>query len=205
MINGLVEGFLLGIAITALPGAVILETVRRAFARKSVKSFLIGNYVGVIFVVCIVLFGLSSLLNKQSLSKAFYTLSAFVLFFIGITALVSFKATTLRKKKRAKSESSILKKHSGSFAAGLLLAVANPAGVLFWIATIGRYVNAHTASSQVVANCIAILCGAGACYAFILIAIRTSHKTLSLRQTGIINNVFGILIIGYGVFLLFKI
>jgi threonine/homoserine/homoserine lactone efflux protein len=203
MINGILQGLLLGIAITALPGAVILETMRRAFARKSVKGFLTGNFIGVGFVVCIVLFGLSSLLRNQSLSKAFYSLSACVLFFIGITSLITFKATSQNKK--TKGHNSTFKNHGGSFTAGMLLAVANPAGVLFWIVTIGRYVNAHTSSFQVFVNCLSILLGAGICYALILFAIHHSHKSLSFKQLGRINNVFGTLLIGYGVFLLLKI
>lgn len=203
MLSSILQGFILGFVLTAIPGAVFLETARRALGRLSVVSFLAGNFVGVGITIAVTFLGLSSLLKETTWSHVFYLLSGATLVYIGVASLASKKLSV--DKKTQKRTPSRIHPHSTAFLAGLILAIANPVSILFWITMIGRYFNNHDHFMQVAANCVAIVLGTAVFYALLLYATRMTHRVLSERHLTALSDVFGALILIYGGFVIFKV
>lgn len=201
MLAGILQGIFLGFVLTAIPGAVVLETARRALAKKSVLSFLGGNFVGTGITILVTIFGLASLLKNASWSHLFYLLSGSTLVYIGLTSLTSRRFIKQQLKKKPERTKSSNKK---AFLAGLILTIANPIGILFWISTIGRYLNSHDSSIQIFANCTAIVIGAIVFDVLLLTIIHTTHKLAPQKYLVALTDVFGAIILMYGGFFVSK-
>jgi threonine/homoserine/homoserine lactone efflux protein len=201
MLSGILQGLILGFILTAIPGAVVLETTRRALTRLPVLNFLCGNFLGVGITIVITIVGLSSVLRDASLSHLFYLLSGATLIYIGVTSVAS--------KKLAKSNRRLGKGHEAAspykaFVAGLILATANPVSILFWITMIGRYFNAHDSHLQIALNSAAIVLGGVIFYMVLMVMTGITHKIISQRYLIVSSDVFGVIILVYGGFILSK-
>jgi len=197
----MLQGLVLGFVLNAIPGVVFLETTRRALAKRAVLSFLAGNYIGVIIVIMVTMFGLASVLKNSTWSHAFYLLSGVTLLYIGLTSIASKKLKPKTVKIRAKTR---ISPHHKAFAAGFVLAIANPVGILFWVAIIGRYLNGHENYFQIASNSTAILLGGAFFYALLLFVISLTHKLISPKYMVVLSDVFGVIILVYGGFIMTK-
>jgi len=201
MINSLVQCFFLGFIITAIPGTVFIETVRRTMVnRESVVIFLLGNVVGVTLTVTIVVLGLTNLTAQSHISASFYAVSGLTLILIGVRSLA---ARPDLRKKRAHNKW----EHGGkasSFQSGFVLATVNPASIAFWIVMIGRFVSVNSSFAEVVASVVSINFGAIACY-IVLVSLVSRYKArLSNRHLVVLSRAFGGIIVAYGIMSLFK-
>src|ERR1700760_332144 len=167
-----IQSFLLGFAVTAIPGAVFFETIRRTIVDKSsILKFLMGSFSGTFLIIASILLGLSSILAEKSLANLFYGLSALVLIYIGISSATN-KSTNKNSKSRRKVRS-----FYSSFITGFILGSANPISILFWISVLGKMLQTHQSVYVVIANSLLMLAGALSVY-LILIPLTSRSKDL---------------------------
>ena len=190
MNSEILQSLFLGFIITAVPGAVFIETVRRAIVdKKSVVIFLIGNVVGVTLTVGYVVVGFGALALKHQFNSAFYVLSGLVLVGIGILSIKSRPDLGKRRESRRKLS---------SFLTGFVLATVNPASVVFWIVMVGRFASANTDLVALLANIVSINVGAIFCYAVLIGLVARFRERLSNRHLAVLSRVSGVAIVVYG-------
>jgi threonine/homoserine/homoserine lactone efflux protein len=203
MFSSILQGLILGFAVTAIPGAVVLETTRRALAKKSVMSFLLGSFLGIGLIVFLAIVGLAALLRNAVWSHVFYVLSGLTLLVIGLTSL--------RPKERPRTKAGHVPRRgqiSGrhrAFIAGIILATANPISVIFWMTTIGRYFTNHESYLEVAVNALAIIVGAVIFFGLLLLFIRVTHRKVPQKYLVVASDSFGVIIVLYGGFILAKV
>lgn len=190
----LIQYFCLGFIITALPGAVFFETIRRTLAQKaSIMKFMAGNFSGMFLIIFSVLFGLSALLSDKSLSHAFYGLSGIVLLYIGIASFL---------QKHTDKQAIATKKKTGSsltaYLTGFVLAAANPISIVFWISMAGKMLQDKISLPYIVLNCISIVLGASLVFILLIAVASRSKKSIKARHLLFLSRSFGLIIIAYG-------
>lgn len=190
----LMQSFFLGFVITAVPGTVFIETVRRTLVdRRSVVVFLVGNVLGILLTVLSVLLGFALLTNDSLNMKVFYFLSGLFLLVIGV---VSFRGrpniTQIRMKAGGRS------KWFHAFLTGCLLALANPASVAFWVVMIGRFMSTDRHVYAILANVVAVNAGAIALYVILVSLIGKLKPFFTQLHLMWLSRIFGSLIMVYG-------
>lgn len=195
MAHMLVQYFCLGFVITAIPGAVFFETIRRAMTDKaSIVKFMAGNFSGMFLIIFSVLFGLSALLSNKSLGHAFYALSGAVLFYIGITSLLAKHGGKKPIGNKKQNHASL-----SAFLTGLVLAAANPISIVFWISMTGKMVQDKTSIYLVVLNCVSIVLGASLVFIILITFGSRSKNQINTHHLLLLSRGFGLIIFAYGI------
>jgi chemosensory pili system protein ChpE len=116
----------LGFAYAALPGAVNAEALRRGVAGGFWRSFLVhlGALAGAGFWATLALTGASLLAKYDEVTTA--------LALIGAAFMIRLTIEALRSARSAPPAAIPRAKNGTDFAAGLLVGIANPAGLPFW-------------------------------------------------------------------------
>jgi threonine/homoserine/homoserine lactone efflux protein len=199
MILKIIENIVLGFAISAVPGAVFFETIRRTLAKKStIIEFQIGNFSGMIFVAIMALLGLATSLSHPATAKFFYATSGGLLIYIGIKAAFS------RPQYDTTPDSHRSPPRFSSFLSGLTLAIANPLSIIFWISLTGTFYQQSREVLPVLANTLSVLFGAFLLFAALIttaIRLRTKVKDSYLLGS---TRLFGVVIAVYGILTLAK-
>lgn len=199
----LLQSYLLGFAISAVPGAVFFETIRRTISsRTSVLHFLVGNFIGIAIIILLVFFGLSSLSLEGMAGKVFYLLSGLVLLWIGISALLEKRQLMQQIDNHAGSLR--YNKNAHGFLEGIILAVVNPVSILFWISIMGSLLSEMT-MAEALLNGLAILIGAATLFIFLVLITIKTKNVLSDRLLQNLNTIFGGIIVLFGLVMLFNI
>ena len=202
MILGLLQSFALGFAVSAAPGAVFFETIRRTIAqRTSVTYFLLGNFTGIVCIASLVFLGFSAVTLDGTTESVFYGLSGLVLLWIGLSAVLAKP-----QQKPATHIASKAMKHGNAkgFTIGFVLATANPIAILFWISIIGTYMSEMTPQAALL-NGLAVLLGAVALFLLLVIAVNRIKKGLSDTFLLWLSRIFGGIIVAYGFSMLLRI
>ena len=195
-VSDLLQSFILGFAITAVPGAVFFETIRRTLGNNSsVYSFLVGNFTGMLVVIATVFFGISTFLNKQFVENIFYIASGIILLFIGIQSVLSQpSADAIGSPKVAK----LRHMHLSATFAGIVLAVANPVSIIFWASLMGTFISSMGKLSAVM-NIFAVLLGAVVLFIILVYVAGRMKSYLNDNLLLWLTRVFGGIIIVYGI------
>lgn len=196
MILELLQNFMLGFGIAALPGAVFFETIRRTLSKHlHVSYFLTGNMLGVCAVLSIAYFGASLLLASPAAERGFYFVSGAILLWIGIRSVLS------RPRHPKKSTAPTIKgvaKRLGAFFTGFVLAVANPVSILFWLSLMGTFAG-RMSIPIAVANVLSVLIGTAALLLMLVFVTYKMRTLLSPRFLLWLTRIFGGIITVYGV------
>ncbi len=192
-----IQCFLLGFAVTAIPGAVFFEVIRRTLTDKySIRNFLFGSFSGTFLIIGAVFLGLSTLLTDESLAKVFYLLSAMVLIYVGLASFVNAPGPKKIKKTRESYR---------AFVTGFVLGSANPISILFWIATIGKLLQTDGSLASAGLNSLFILLGAVSVYVILIPLVSYSQNIFKAKNIQILSRVFGAIILIYGCLTLSKV
>jgi threonine/homoserine/homoserine lactone efflux protein len=194
MLPNFVEYFWLGFAITAIPGAVFFETIRRCLSdTESVRGFLTGNFTGMALIILSSFLGLG-FINNNSLTRIFYSLSGVVLIYLGISAI-------LQNPKVSKVNHH---KYS-SFYTGLFLAVANPLSIIFWISLTGNFLQSSNGFIEPILYSAGVMAGALALCILLIVIVNRFESFINDRYIKIISVIFGLIITAYGLLILSKV
>lgn len=183
----------LGFAVTAIPGAVFFETLRRLLiSTSSAYWFLAGNFSGMALIIASSYIGLPSIMHNQTVALVFYLTSAMLLIYLGVTALAS--------KEMPKSEAGTYQKNlqSGtSYLVGFTLSIANPLSIAFWVSLSGQLLSTY---SNVVAwlYSLAIMLGAALVFSIMIFSSATIRK-LKASHLVIVSKISGLVILYFGV------
>jgi threonine/homoserine/homoserine lactone efflux protein len=191
---------MLGFAISAVPGAVFFETIRRTLSKQySVMPFQLGNFSGISTIILVALFGVATILSNSTSANVFYGLSGGLLLYLGIRSILTKQpqAHIITKKTGFKSTYS-------SFLTGYILAVANPLSIIFWISLIGKF---HLQSNTFIAMLVNIISTLiGALMLFVLLIILVSYMRNNIKELYLIwmARIFGLILVAYGILTLSK-
>jgi threonine/homoserine/homoserine lactone efflux protein len=137
----LVTGISLGIAYSAVPGAVNAEALRRGLADGFSSSWLVqtGALVGDIFWAILGLTGAAVLIRIDAFAVALGLIGAGFLFTLARTAFRSARSAVPAARTAAEPSSSPVEdvavaapKSRNALATGIVFSLANPAGLAFW-------------------------------------------------------------------------
>lgn len=194
MLADFIESFILGFAITAVPGAVLFEVVRRCLSvNSSVTRFLLGNFAGMALVISFAFLGLN-FITKDVVADLLLSLSGVLLIYIGVSAI--------RQNPDAKNAKVSQK---SAFGAGFVLAAANPLSILFWISLTGRFMKESQSLSITLLLVLSVMCGSLLLFFILILAMRTVKTSLSAVHMKYMSIIFGLIITTYGVITLLKI
>lgn len=190
----LVENFGLGFAISAVPGAVFVETIRRTlFDKQTIIKFLAGNLVGMLIIVVSVFSGLAILIHDRPTANIFYGLSGSVLMLLGVSSIIIKPSYHPKTAKLTANKSNY-----AAFATGLLLSIANPLGIIFWIAIIGRVLQDTSSIALAILNSLSVVVGSLVLFMLLITIINVIPMKVNLRHLTLLSRVFGIVLVLYG-------
>jgi len=222
MIQTIISGIGLGLGIAIMLGpaffALLQTSIDKGF-RNAVR-FAIGITVSDAFLIAIVFLGVASLLGRPYIKDIVGLVGGGILIGIGIhTFLQHFKGNNIVKveseiKEVNKIQKQILlpKLHNPVvfYVKGFLLNLANPAVWFFWIFWVGvittQYTNA-TGKVNVFLLIVFFLCTLGTIlFTDVLKAFlaRQLKKQLNNKLMAKVNITFGLILIGFGVYLVVK-
>lgn len=189
MVRMLIQYFCLGFVVTAIPGAVFFETIRRTLTEKnSIMKFMAGNFSGMFLIIFSVLFGLSTLLSDKSLNRAFYVLSGAVLLYIGVISLLKkYDKPTISVKNMDKSSLT-------AYLTGFVLAAANPISIVFWISMTGKMVQDNISFGAVLLSCISIVLGASVVFILLIALASRSKDNIKTHHLLLLSRGFGLIL-----------
>ncbi|MBC7581824.1 LysE family transporter [Aeromicrobium sp.] len=192
----MIQNFWLGFVITATPGAVLVEALRRSIGTGNyLVIFLAGNFIGMTIVIMLAFFGISVLQDSVT-GNLFFLISGSILIYIGVLALVA---------KPHNQKSNTIVKHSEvrSLLTGITLAVANPLSFIFWLSLIGGLRSDNTPSMTLL-DILAVMFGALAVFVILIILAKNLRSVITLQRERILSRVFGTIITFYGLAILYK-
>lgn len=190
----LVENFILGFAISAVPGAVFVETIRRTlFDKKTIIQFLSGNFVGMLIIVVSVFSGLALIINDPTTSSIFYAICGSVLIMLGISSIFIKPSYDTKKVGLTKNKSNY-----AAFATGFLLSVANPLSIIFCISIIGKIIQDTNSTNLAIINSLSVIAGSIVLFVILVMIIGVLHVRVNVRNLTLLSRVFGIVLLMYG-------
>jgi len=190
----LLESLLLGFAVTAVPGAVFFETVRRSLHEEhTVIRFLAGNFIGMLVIIAAAFMGLSTLPPDSLVATLFYVASGLLLILIGLSSI--FK----RKEELQAPKSNTSKTKIAAFSLGIMLAVANPLSIAFWISLSAKLMKDAGNISVAILNCLCVVLGAALLFALLISLVRLLKSKIKTDYLVLLSRVVGVAIFGYGV------
>ena len=201
MLFDLIQNFVLGFGIAAIPGVVFFETIRRTLTKNSfVSYFITGNVLGVSTVAVLAFAGASALLTTPSIAAAFYIGSGSLLLWIGLRSVV---ARPKHSKIKTSNPTQTRAKRINAFLTGYTLAVTNPINMLFWISLMGTFIE-RMGLFESLANAVSVLLGTLAL--LLLLAIVTYKMRSFLKPTLLLwlTRIFGLIIAGYGAMMIVR-
>ncbi len=199
MLLQFIENLLLGFAISAAPGAIFFETIRRALSKKeSVIAFQLGNFLGVIIVAAVALAGVSSILSEPSYANVFYAISGLLLIYLGYQSLI------IKLPEASEASKSRIKSNYKAVVSGATLAILNPLSIVFWVSLTGKFTQQFANSSVVLINTIAVITGALMLFVILISVVKLLGHKISGIHLIWLSKASGLIIIVYGLTTLFK-
>lgn len=191
-----IQYLFLGIILSATPGVVLFEVIRRGIIRdRKLPTFLVGTYVSMIIIACVTILAFNLIDGNQFINNLFLTVNGVLLIYIGYLAVkCDIKEGFLRHIKKSKRM-----KMPAAFVSGFLITMTSPSRWAIWISFIGslKDVGSNGAELNLCAACFAI--GSVIFYSFLGRASFVFGKKLPTNILHIASKVMGLIIILYGV------
>lgn len=184
----LLENLWLGFLLTALPGPVFFEVIRRQLSdRSSVVSFLFGNYTGVAIIAVLALTGLV-FITEYINQNTFYLVSGAVLVYIGVSSIFSAgRQTTTVKPAR-----------QHAYTLGLILSLANPVSVAFWMSIVGKFYAETDGYALPWVYSLVVIVGGVLCFVLLIILLNRFGRFIKPGHVVLLSWLFGLILLGYG-------
>ena len=199
MVSNVIENFVLGFVISAIPGAVFFETIRRAIrSNAEVLIFLLGNFSGMLVIIVASFIGLSAGSTSDGNARLFYCVSGALLCYIGVSAILS------KYKKPKNIHTNAVRASYSAYATGFVLAMANPISVAFWLSLSANVLHETTSLLMAVISCLSVLAGAAVLFLTLIWVVRYANLNLETKQTLLISRVIGVILLCYGFASLYK-
>lgn len=147
MITSITQGIVLGVILSFLIGPVFFLLLKLSMeqGQRQAAIFDIGVIASDVFVILLVYFGLSTVMQNPVVQKSIGTVGGSVLIISAIIALIN------RNKTKATVTPELTKK-STLMISGFLLNISNPFVWLFWIASIGGAAGAYAQHKVYIIN-----------------------------------------------------
>lgn len=192
------RGVLIGLSLAAPIGPVNVEIVRRGLRSGFFSGWLVG--VGAITgdtIYCLlVIAGIAPLVDHQVVRTILWTAGGGFLIYLGYHSLRS-----------AISRHEMVKLENGgpdrrSYLAGLLIALFNPLGIVFWLSIGGAVMaseveHAHTGTGTA-AIVIGVIAGLALWITVLSVLTRAGRRLVSDRLFRLVNIVSGVILLGFG-------
>jgi chemosensory pili system protein ChpE len=146
MFTTALAGALMAISLSAPPGPVTLETVRRGLSGGFRPALFVqlGSLIGDLTWCGLALLGLAPLVQLAWVRLALSIAGVALLLYLGFTGLRSARPP----KAAALAEGVSTGSHSGAFRSGLAISLANPVAVGYWLSVGGALIAAGVAGSS---------------------------------------------------------
>jgi len=208
MVAPLIKGLVLGLILSISVGPIIFAIIKHSInsGRKAGLSFVAGVSTSDISLVlfCNFFTGLfaTALEHKNKIALA----GSIFLIALGVYTLF-FKKVSINENANGISEKLTWKKYLGLYLSGFFMNTLNPGVFLFWFAwTAAIVADAAVASSPANYKAVVFI----TCLAFVLasdiVKVVLSEKLrpkLNAKNLHLINQIAGIILIGFGAFLLY--
>jgi threonine/homoserine/homoserine lactone efflux protein len=208
MVAPLIKGLVLGLILSISVGPIIFAIIKHSInsGRKAGLSFVAGVSTSDISLVlfCNFFTGLfaTALEHKNKIALA----GSIFLIALGVYTLF-FKKVSINENANGVSEKLTWKKYLGLYLSGFFMNTLNPGVFLFWFAwTAAIVADAAVASSPANYKAVVFI----TCLAFVLasdiVKVVLSEKLrpkLNAKNLHLINQIAGIILIGFGAFLLY--
>lgn len=192
MLITFLENLLLGVAISAVPGAILFETMRRCVInRRGAMLFLAGNFSGMLIIVLASYVGISTLMTSTPASTLFYLISGGLLVYMGYSTIVS---TTKSFKKTKNAKYSV----DAGYVKGLILSLANPLSILFWVSLTPRFLHEKSSDYSAALNTLAVFIGAFVFFFAIIYVVQKLGQELTNQRMSQVSKLFGVIIVVFG-------
>lgn len=149
----LLNSLILGISLSAIPGPVFFETIRRTLTKGFIPGIAlsIGQFIANLCLLFIISFGLSTFLT--------YKISTVILYLFGsiILLYIAYCAWALTKKDI--EESYQIQKQGNSIFVGFGISMTNPVLISLWISLFGSYLNQFNSQLSASFNILFIMIG----------------------------------------------
>ena len=194
MLLDIVEGLGLGFMVAAVPGAILVETVRRTiFDKASVLSFTLGNFVGMALLILVSFLGITVITENASVGIFLSIVGGGVLVFLGAQSIVSKPKYHVEHVRVSK-----LKREYSSFTTGFILSLANPIRIAFWVSIIGTILYNHPTPYLAFSKTLSVFVGIGLFYVILICALARVGPRIKYGYLLLLSKVLGVVILAYG-------
>lgn len=188
----IIEKILLGVMLAAPIGPVSIEMIKRGLYAGFWAAFTVrlGGVIGNTLCLIFAYFGMSSILKHESVVNGISLFGSLFLIYMGVKGLLK-KAKSIEADKKIEKNNFL-----NNISIGLLLSVANPVAVVFWLG-----IFAVSMSTEVVSfwQNSAIVLGVILWGAMFSLLLAGGKKYFSTKFINIITYISSIFLIFYGI------
>ncbi len=192
------RGILIGLSLGAPIGPINVEIVRRGLRSGFFSGWLvgIGAITGDTLYCLLVIAGIAPLVNHQIVRTILWSAGGVFLIYLGYHSLRS----AMRHQEMLKLDGDRAERRS--YLTGLLMALFNPMGIVFWLSIGGALVasgvqQAHSGIGTA-AVVIGVICGLGLWITTLSTLTRAGRRFVSDRLFRGVNVVSGLILVGFG-------
>ena len=194
MSSDLFENFLLGIVVSAVPGAVFIETIRRTLVdKKTIVDFLVGSFVGMLIILVAVFSGVALLIRDTSTANIFYGVCGAILIALGISSMIKKPSYTTKNIAHIDHTSGYT-----AFGTGLLISVVNPVRIILLISVVGKILSETDTLTWAVANSLSFVSGSIVLFITLVTFVHIVQAQVKLQHLTLLSRTFGIILLGFG-------
>lgn len=200
MLFNVLESFVLGFVVAAVPGAILIETVRRTiFDKSTILSFTAGNLAGMAVLVGVSFLGITAITNNATVGIILNAIGGSVLVFLGIKSLFSKPKYHIVHRRVSN-----MKREYSSFTTGFILSLANPIRIAFWISLIGAILYENPTFRLAVAKSLSVFLGVSLFYLILIGALLKVGPRIKHTYLVWLSRLLGLAILAYGIGLLLR-
>ena len=190
---GFFESILIGFTISAIPGPIFFEIVRRVLTKDFLSgiSISIGDFIGNFLILFVIFFGMSTLLTSSMARIILFIIGGLILIWLGISAL------KLKKEKVEKSYKNKMNSKN-SILVGLSIAISSPIVIAFWVSLTGSYLLQFPTKEIAFLHIFFITFGFVFFHLILASIVHFTKHKVSSKNIVLLSKIFGIILILYG-------
>lgn len=197
------RGILIGLSLAAPIGPINIEIVRRGLRSGFLSGWLvgIGAISGDTFYCLLVIAGITPFVQHLAVRTVLWIAGGLFLAFLGYSSLRAVQA----KVGVAGDNAEAFQRRS--YPTGLLMALFNPMGIVFWASIGGGLVASavqHTSTSGSATLVIGVILGLGIWVTTLSVLVLGGRRFITDRLFRGVNLVSGLLLLGFGAWFLWQ-
>jgi len=188
----ILKSILIGMCLSAIPGPVFFETIRRTFAKGFVSGILVsvGQFLANIILLIIISLGVSTFLTYDASKILLYLLGSGVLLYLAWSAWKLSKKDIQQNYKK--------KEHGNSIVVGFGISMTNPVLIALWISLFGSYLNQFNSKIIASMNIFAIMIGFVIFNLILASIVAYTRNRIAPKYVILISKALGIILLFYG-------